>query len=87
MNTWVIGNMPVGHQVHNHPNATTHEPSATKVKGEKTFYMKARIMDGQVNLEDNSLGIEDFHWATMDEMQKSLHPRDFAAVRSVLVER
>lgn len=87
MNTWVVGNMPIGHQVYNYSQAITNKDSGTETRGEKIFFMKARMMAGQANLKDNIFGLEDFQWLDREEIQKALHPRDWNAVKNILPER
>ncbi len=87
MNTWVVGNMPVGHQVYNYPSSIVDKGKGTETRGEKTFFMKARIMAGQADLKENQFGLDDFRWLAKDEIEKTLHPRDWAAVKNVLAER
>ncbi|KAA6414044.1 MAG: 50S ribosomal subunit L30 [Lasallia pustulata] len=87
MNTWVVGNLPVGHQSIDYPKTIVDEEKKIEQLGEKTFFMKARIMGGQANLKDNKFGLEDFKWLAKDEIQKEVHPRYWSAVRNMLVER
>ena len=87
MNTWVVGNMPVGHHVLNYPRAIVNKEKGTELRGEKIFFMKARILAGQANLKDNKFGIEDFQWLSKEEIQKAFHPRDWNAVKNILPER
>ena len=88
MNTWVVGNMPIGHHVYNYPESIIRkEGPEAGMQGEKVFYMKARIMGGQANLGDNKFGLEDFQWLTKEEISKSIHPRDYAAVNNILLDR
>ncbi|KAL9131528.1 MAG: hypothetical protein Q9217_000542 [Psora testacea] len=87
MNTWVVGNMPVGHQVFNYPQSKVSKEQSIETRGEKTFYMKARMMAGQANLKDNKFDLEDFQWLVKEELQKAIHPRDFAAVKNILADR
>ena len=125
MNTWVIGNWPVGHQILNYPqprpdplayskprkvlsdappntsssNDTTSpitspptiptedKPPTATLFGEKTFYMKARIMAGQANLTDSKLGLVDYKWLAKEEVQRVLDAREWNAVRGCLYER
>ena len=87
MNTWVVGNMPVGHQVHNYCQAIADKSKKIEIRGEKTFFMKARIMAGQANLEDNKFGLEEFQWLDKEEIQKMLHPRDWNSVKNLMPER
>lgn len=49
--------------------------------------MKARIMAGQANLENNKFGLEDFKWLAKEEIQEEFDPRDWNAVKNVLVDR
>ena len=83
MNTWIVGNMPVAHQIFRHAKSL----ASSKFVGEKTFYMKARIIAGQLAIKNNHLGLDDFKWVTKDELQTTLRPRDFAAVKDILAER
>ena len=87
MNTWIVGNMPVGHHVYNYSQSEIDERRGAEVRGEKVFFMKARIMAGQANLKDNSYGLEKFQWLAKDEIQKAFHPRDWNAVKNILPER
>lgn len=87
MNTWVVGNMPIGHQVFNYSKAVVNSEQGIETRGEKTFFMKARMMAGQANLKDNNFGLQDFQWLDREELQKALHPRSWNAVRNVLPER
>ena len=83
MNTWIVGNMPISHQIFKHQKAK----KTSEVVGEKTFYMKARMLAGQIDLKNNDLGLGDFRWLTQEEMRNTLRPRDFAAVKDILAER
>ena len=87
MNTWVVGNIPLSHQIYNFPRSVIDKDPGSQVRGEKTFYLKARIMAGQANLKDNKFDLEDFRWLAKEEIQKVLNPRHFSAVRNVLAER
>ncbi|KAL8684254.1 MAG: hypothetical protein Q9224_006486 [Gallowayella concinna] len=90
MNTWVVGNIPLGHHIHNYGVTAENKKDdgpAAGMKGEKFFFMKGRIMAGQANLTDNKLGLADFQWLAKDEIQKILTPRDWNAVKHILAER
>lgn len=72
MNTWMVGRAPVAYE-HREPVYTGgREGDSTerriKTYGWDTFYLKARIMAGQVDLADNKWGITDFKWLTKDEL-------------------
>ena len=87
MNTWVVGNIPIGHQVYNYSQGIFTEEKRSVLRGEKVFFMKARILAGQANLKDNQCGLEDFQWLAKEEIQKAFHPRDWNAVKTILPER
>lgn len=87
MNTWVVGNMPVGHLTHNYGQPIVDQDEGAELRGEKNFFMKARIMAGQANLKDNKLEVEDFQWLTKEEIQMVFHQRDWSAVKNILSER
>lgn len=86
MNTWVVGNMPVGHQVHYVAGPPSETSLIASENTEKVFYMKAHIMAGQANLKDNRLGLQEFRWLTKQELQTTLSPREFSAVKKVLAD-
>jgi len=92
MNTWFVGNHPVGHYVRGLGNQdsqmernTTSDPS--KVEAEKVFFMKARIFAGQADLRNNQHSIDDFKWLAKEEIQKLVHPNYWARVKNMLVEQ
>ncbi len=87
MNTWVVGNIPIGHQVYNYSQGIVNEEKRSVLRGEKLFFMKARILAGQANLKDNQFGLEDFQWLAKEEIQKAFSSRDWNAVRTILPER
>jgi large subunit ribosomal protein L46 len=86
MNTWVVGNVPVGHAQRDYKEGLITEAGLTEV-GQKTFFMKARIMAGQANLQDNKLGLKDFKWLAKEEIQKEVGGSYWASVRNMLAER
>lgn len=85
MNTWVVGNIPIGHQVYNYSQGIVNEEKWSVLRGEKIFFMKARILAGQANLKDNQFGLEDFQWLAKEEIQKAFHPRDWFPVRNLIL--
>ncbi|KAI1625019.1 39S mitochondrial ribosomal protein L46-domain-containing protein [Exophiala viscosa] len=110
MNTFFVGNHPVGHYVQKftspipraaRPPTTTQKDKASKemplkqdlaaegsmVDGEKTFFMKARIMAGQADLSVAQQGgeIEDFKWLSKDEVEALVHPDYWTRVKNMLV--
>ena len=87
MNTWVVGNIPIGHQIHNYAQSIVSEKRGSVLRGEKFFFMKARILAGQANLEENKFELEDFQWLAKEEIQKAFSPRNWNAVKNILLER
>ena len=98
MNTWFVGNHPVGHHkaVKEMAADTAHEAqeesepmSEAQVldAGFKTFFMKGRIMAGQADVKGNQLGVEDFKWLSKEEIEKEVHPQYWARVKNMLVEQ
>lgn len=87
MNTWVVGNVPIGHQIINYPQGVFDAERGIPKRGEKVFFMRSRIMAGQANIKDNKLGILDFKWLAKEEIQEQISPRDWNAVRNILAER
>lgn len=86
MNTWVVGNMPIGHRIITYPQKAVDKEKGTELLGEKVFFMKARIMAGQANLASNKLGLKDFRWLAKEEVQKELHSSDWNSVKTLLLE-
>jgi large subunit ribosomal protein L46 len=81
MNTWFVGNVPIGHLVHNYKDLAAAEGKV----GEKVFFMKARIMAGQADLRNNKYGLEDFMWLTKEEVGEVVEKKYWEAVRHMLV--
>ncbi|QDS74821.1 hypothetical protein FKW77_002469 [Venturia effusa] len=88
MNTWIVGNHPVGFSQFNFQKhkKIVNDKGITEL-GEKTFFMKGRIMAGQANLAKNSLGLKDFKWLAKEEIEKTVLDRYWAGVRNMLPER
>lgn len=83
MNTWFVGNVPIGHYVHEH--GKRHVPRTDGKRGEKVFFMKARIMTGQADLKSNLFGLDDFAWATKEEVHDIAGSHYYYDVRNLLV--
>jgi large subunit ribosomal protein L46 len=86
MNTWVVGNVPIGHGRFKYSGKVSSAPGVREL-GEKVFFMKARIMAGQANLADNQFGLKDFRWLTKDEVPQFVTKRYWDAVQNMLPER
>lgn len=87
MNTWVVGNVPIGHRNHPSPRAIEATEKKHEQPVEKTFFMKARIMAGQANITDNKLEVADFQWLAKEEIEKVVTPNYWSAVQNMLAER
>ncbi|KAI5795716.1 putative 54S ribosomal protein L17, mitochondrial [Geopyxis carbonaria] len=83
MNTWFVGNVPIGHYVRAYDGGA----DAEGMVGEKVFFMKARIMAGQADLGAGTLGYTGFQWLTKDEIEGVAGKRYFNKVRHMLAER
>ncbi|KAF2638576.1 hypothetical protein P280DRAFT_404510 [Massarina eburnea CBS 473.64] len=86
MNTWVVGNVPIGHYQHDYLQSIK-TASGLNELGLKTFFMKARIMAGQANLNDNKFGLTDFKWLAKEEIQKEVRKKYWLQVKNMLAER
>ncbi|KAG9237197.1 putative 54S ribosomal protein L17, mitochondrial [Amylocarpus encephaloides] len=84
MNTWIVGNAPIGHHV-SRPFKGDEKKSSKP--GEKTFFMKGRIMAGQANLINNSFGLTNFKWLTREEIKRTVNPKYWNYVEPMLAER
>ncbi|KAI5362304.1 Putative ribosomal protein L46 [Septoria linicola] len=99
MNTWVVGNHPIGHHsaafqtpemstvLPNKLVSTSNSPFEREEFGVKTFFMKARIMAGQADLAANAYGDKDFLWLTREEIEKTVEPQYFKSIRGMLPGR
>lgn len=84
MNTWIVGRVPVAHHV---VQPKFKEDTSLAVKGEKTFFLKGRIMAGQADLKENKLGYKDFKWLTKDELKELFPEAYFKSVRNMMADR
>lgn len=94
MNTWFVGNIPIGHYCYTSPEPirpTKEEGVGVGVGGEggysgkKVFFMKARIMAGQANLKNNKHQLQDFQWLTKEEVEQAVAGGYWRAVKHLLV--
>lgn len=81
MNTWFVGNVPIGHYV------VDWKESKERKVGEKVFFMKARIMAGQADLTENKLGYKDFMWLTKDELKQHVKKSYWKHIENILAMR
>lgn len=84
MNTWLVGRVPVAHVVQ---EPVLGKDGEVQKKGQKTFFIKGRIMAGQADLKGNPFGYTDFKWLTREELEKELAPEYFRSVRNMMADR
>ena len=84
MNTWVVGRVPVAHVV---TQPVHMEDGSVEKKGQKTFFLKGRIMAGQADLKGNPFGYSDFKWLTREELEKEFSPEYWHGVRNMMADR
>ena len=103
MNTWFVANHPVGHYIFNRNtqpmNTNNKDQSSTSITsdkeehssdldlGQKTFFIKSRILAGQADINSNTLDILDYQWLSKDEIEKVVSPQYWRQVRNMLAER
>lgn len=87
MNTWMVGYHPVGHHVYDLRKPKTNKDAGTELRGEKTFFMKGRIMAGQADLSANTQNLSDFKWLAKEEIPQFVLPQYFSHVRNMLADR
>jgi large subunit ribosomal protein L46 len=84
MNTWIVGNAPVGHHTWNYTNSKKDVESGLEDIGEKTFFMKGRIMAGNPDLKVNRFGLRDHQWLSRDEIEKLVNPSYWNSIKNML---
>ena len=87
MNTWVVGNVPVGHYEYNFRTHVSYQNENVEELGEKIFFMKARIMAGQANLTQNAFGDTDFQWLCKEEIEAFVTRQYWASIKNMLGDR
>ncbi|KAL3419162.1 50s ribosomal subunit l30 [Phlyctema vagabunda] len=85
MNTWVVGHAPITHFIRQ-PFFKTAKSDFERA-GEKTFFLKGRIMAGQADLKNNVFGVQDFRWLTKQELEKRLGDGFYSSIKNALEER
>ncbi|KAF3800353.1 hypothetical protein GCG54_00007801 [Colletotrichum gloeosporioides] len=84
MNTWMVGRAPVAHHV---VKPVAKQDGSVERRGEKTFFLKWRIMAGQADLASNAYGYKEFQWLTREELEKALPEEYYRSVRLMLADR
>ncbi|GKT47943.1 54S ribosomal protein L17, mitochondrial [Colletotrichum spaethianum] len=84
MNTWMVGRVPVAAYV---KKPATTQADAAAARGQKTFFLKGRIMAGQADLSANKHQYNEFKWLTREELQEVLEPDYYRSVRNMMADR
>lgn len=84
MNTWIVGNAPIGYHTWKYTNPEKNQESGFMHIGEKTFFMKGRIMAGKPDLKMNEFGFQDHQWLSRDEVQKIVNPSYWGSIKNML---
>ncbi|KAI0166649.1 39S mitochondrial ribosomal protein L46-domain-containing protein [Xylariaceae sp. FL1272] len=84
MNTWMVGRVPVAHVV---KQPVFSEDTTMAQRGQKTFFLKGRIMAGQADLKNNTMGLRDFNWLTKEELKTKFDSDYMHAVRNMMADR
>lgn len=98
MNTWVVGNHPVGHyvaryrspiisQIPSNHLVGSSRPSETEEYGEKVFFMKSRIMAGQADITKNEYEDQEFLWLAKEEVRQRVSEHYWAWIKNMLTDR
>ncbi|GAB1320268.1 54S ribosomal protein L17 mitochondrial [Madurella fahalii] len=85
MNTWIVGRVPVAHRVIKPVFAE--DGTTLRQRGEKTFFLKGRIMAGQADLSGNKHGLTDFMWLTHEELKETLPEDYYLSVQGMMGDR
>ncbi|KAE8154729.1 39S mitochondrial ribosomal protein L46-domain-containing protein [Aspergillus avenaceus] len=88
MNTWFVGFHPVGHHIYNNKKfGAVDEATSTQHRGEKTFFLKGRIMAGQADLTNNAQNLKDFKWLAREEIEQYVPPHYYSYIKNMLADR
>jgi large subunit ribosomal protein L46 len=99
MNTWIVGNHPIGHHQYDYhdpilskiaPNrlvSTSRKDLEQEEYGEKVFFMKGRIMAGQADLTKNEYEDTEYAWLSKEEVAQKVGLKYWSSVKNMLAER
>ncbi|OMJ28389.1 54S ribosomal protein L17, mitochondrial [Smittium culicis] len=76
IDSWVVGRGPIGHYIHN--------SSADTAAKNKTFFLKAHILAGSIESASADKLVDDYTWATKDEIEKLVKPEYWQGVSSMI---
>jgi large subunit ribosomal protein L46 len=99
MNTWIVGNHPIGHHQYDYHNAmlakiapnrlvsTSRTELEQEEYGDKVFFMKGRIMAGQADMQKNEYEDQEYAWLAKEEVADKVGLKYWSSIRNMLVER
>ncbi|KAJ5785391.1 uncharacterized protein N7503_010603 [Penicillium pulvis] len=87
MNTWMVGFHPAGHHVYNNRKPHIDEANGVANYGEKTFFLKSRIMAGQADLSNSLQKLQDFKWVSKDEISQFVTQKYYSSIKNMLADR
>ncbi|KAJ5993485.1 hypothetical protein N7451_009209 [Penicillium sp. IBT 35674x] len=87
MNTWMVGFHPAGHHVYNNRKPHIDEATGVANYGEKTFFLKSRIMAGQADLSGSLQKLQDFKWVSKDEISQFVTQKYYSSIKNMLADR
>ncbi|KAJ5690674.1 hypothetical protein N7462_005066 [Penicillium macrosclerotiorum] len=87
MNTWMVGFHPAGHHVYTNRKPHVDKATGSELHGEKTFFMKSRIMAGQADLSSSNQNLKDFKWLSKDEIPQYVLPQYYSYIKNMLADR
>lgn len=87
MNTWMVGYHPAGHHVYNNRKPVIDQAAGIESLGEKTFFMKSRIMTGQADLSANVQNLDEFKWLSKEEISQHVAPQYYSNIKNMLADR
>lgn len=89
MNTWMVGYHPIGHHIYTlrNPKKRSQAIEAQQMVGDKTFFLKGRILAGQADLKENLRDVQDFKWLSKEEVREHVQPKYWGSVKNMLADR
>ncbi|KAJ5953327.1 hypothetical protein N7454_000223 [Penicillium verhagenii] len=87
MNTWMVGFHPAGHHVYNNRKPQIEEATGVSTHGEKTFFLKSRIMAGQADLTNSLQKLQDYKWVSKDEISQFVTQKYYSSIKNMLADR
>jgi large subunit ribosomal protein L46 len=87
MNTWMVGFHPAGHHVYKNRKPHVDKVTGAENHGEKTFFLKSRIMAGQADLSINTQDLKDYKWLSKEELPQYLNTQYYSNIKNMLADR